>query len=77
MPSKTGKGDEEEQNTWHDTQKSALAVADHQIKVAGIIQMKPNEHNEACQRHYGKKAGQSGLPAPDLCAEDNNAETDK
>jgi hypothetical protein len=52
MFSKTGKGDEEKQYARHNSPQCPFAIFYHQVKIAGIIQIKPYEDDQAGERHY-------------------------
>jgi hypothetical protein len=77
MPAKTYKSHKEKQNTWHNTPQSTSGVFGHKIEIAGIIQVQPDKHEKAGQRHHGNQAGQRRQLAPYLRAESNNAHTNQ
>jgi len=74
---KTYKSREEKQNTRHNAPQSTLGVLGHQVEITRIIQIKPDKHDKAGQRHHGNQPGQRRQPAPYLRAKSNNAHTDQ
>ena len=77
MPAKTYKSHKEKQNTRHNAPQRAFSVLGHQVEIAGIIQIQPNKHNKAGQRHHGNQPGQRRQLAPYLRTESNNAHTNQ
>jgi len=74
---KTQKSHKEKQDGRHNTPQSAFSVLGHQAEIAGIIQIQPDKHDKAGQRHHGNQTRQRRQPAPYLRAQSNNAQTNQ
>jgi hypothetical protein len=74
---KTYKSHKEKQNTRYNAPQSAFGVLGHQVEIAGIIPVQPDEHDKAGQRHHGNQPGQRRQLAPYPRAETNNTHTNQ
>jgi len=58
LTAKACKGNEEKQNARQNAPQSTLGVIGHQIEIAGIIQIQPDEHDKAGQGHHSNQTCQ-------------------
>ncbi len=71
------KCDEKEQNARQNSPQSAFGVINHQVEIAGVVSVQPEEHDKACQWHHSDKACQGWQLFSDLCAENDNGYTNQ
>ena len=73
----THKSHEEEQNSRYNPPQHAFSVIGHQGKVAGIVEIQPDKHDQPGQRHHGNKSRKRRHLASDRRADADNAYTNQ
>ena len=73
----TYKSHKEKQDTWHNAPQGAFGVIDYYVEIVWIIQIQPDKHDQPCQRHNCNKSRQRRQLTPNLCTENNDADTNQ
>ena len=71
------KGREIKGNTRNDPPQRSLCVKHHEIEIAFLLRIKPDEHNQPCKRHCGNETGKRGDPFSELNGEDDDGVTEE